>query len=93
MEENRKVPRPTIGDSAGQAVAAELRAEIGRQNLSFAALADRLEIGPARTAVDQRYVRRRLLGQIDLTLDDVQWFCVALDVPMSRILGVLGGDQ
>lgn len=80
--------QPQGSERAGQAVATALRAELARQNLSSADLANRLIADPAnpKTYMDPRYVRRRVTGQIPLTVDDVQWFAAALGVPMTDLL-------
>ena len=62
---------PTTPDLSG-AVAAELRAELGRQRVTVRALADKL--GRPRS-----WVQRRLSGEV-LTLDDLHLIATALDL-------------
>lgn len=90
MEQTTAV-RPTGSQRAGQAVATAIRAELARQNLTSADLAARLIADPQhpRTYMDPRYVRRRVTGAIPLTVDDVQWFAAALNIPMADLLAGL----
>lgn len=41
------------------------------------------------TPIDPRYVLRRVNGQVPLTVDDVQWFAAALNIPMGDLLAGL----
>ena len=84
-------PRPAAAERAGQAVATALRAELARQMLTPTDLAGRLVPDPdhSRTTIDPRYVLRRVNGQIPLTIDDVQWFAAALNIPMGDLLAGL----
>lgn len=60
------------GHGLAAAIAAELRAEKGRQRLSQRALADLI-------GRDQSYVSKRLNGQASLTLDEYVTLCQALN--------------
>ena len=84
-------PQPKGSERAGQSVATALRAELARQNLNATDLAGRLVPDPGKphTTIDPRYVRRRILGDIPLTVDDVQWFADALNIPMTDLLAGL----
>jgi transcriptional regulator with XRE-family HTH domain len=61
-------------------VAAEIRAEMGRQKLSQVELAKKL--GQA-----QPWVSRRVSGSASLDLDDLEAFAAALNVPTHKLLG------
>jgi transcriptional regulator with XRE-family HTH domain len=60
----------TLGDY----VAAQIRAEMGRQQISASALARILD-------VDDTWVGRRIRGKSAITIDDLEKFAKALDVP------------
>ena len=72
-----------VGHGLTEAIAAELRAEKGRQRLSQRALADLI-------GRDQSYVSKRLNGQASLTLDEYVTLCQALgcrpDEMLRRVL-------
>jgi transcriptional regulator with XRE-family HTH domain len=61
-------------------VAAEIRAEMARQNLSQMQVAARLGQG-------QPWVSRRIKGNASLDLDDLEAFAAALNVPTHSLLG------
>lgn len=61
-------------------MAAEIRAEMGRQKLSQVELAKKL--GQA-----QPWVSRRINGSASLDLDDLESFAAALNVPTHKLLG------
>lgn len=67
-------------------VAAEIRAEMGRQNLSQQQLA-------ARMGQAQPWVSRRIKGNASLDLDDLDAFAAALNVPLHRLLGWSDGAR
>lgn len=83
-----KAVQPTGDGRAGQVVATALRAELARQKLTPTDLAGRLVADGKhpRTPVDPRYVLRRANGQVPMTIDDVQWFAKALELPMNDLL-------
>lgn len=60
-------------------VAANLRAEVARQGLTQTALASRLNMS-------QQAVSRRLSGRHGLTVDDLQAFSEALDLPIEQLI-------
>jgi hypothetical protein len=91
MEPTTKVRRPTGDDRAGLAVAAALRIELARLGISATDLNDRLQDNDGNTP-DPRYVRRRLQGQTPLSIDDVQWFCGALGVPVAHVFQALNNN-
>jgi transcriptional regulator with XRE-family HTH domain len=61
-------------------VAAEIRAEMGRQSLTQMQLA-------ARMGQAQPWVSRRIRGGKVLDLDELEAFAAALNVPTHRLLG------
>jgi transcriptional regulator with XRE-family HTH domain len=65
-------------------VAAEIRAEMARQNLSQMQVAAKL--GQA-----QPWVSRRIKGSASLDLDDLEAFASALNVPTHKLLGWTDG--
>lgn len=67
-------------DSPTQRVAAELRAEMARQNRSRMDLADALGISHSAAS-------RRFDGSISLDVDELYRVAVWLSVPVSRFLG------
>lgn len=61
-------------------MAREIRAELGRQQLSNRRLAERL-------GVSYMWVSRRLsMGDVDLTFEDTQAIATALNVPIRQLL-------
>ena len=62
-----------------EAVVAEIRAEMGRQQRSARALAEQL-------GVSHIYLSRRFTGKVPLTLADVDRIAVALGVPASQFM-------
>lgn len=66
--------------SLTETVAAEIRAELGRQQTSAAELAKRL-------GVSGTYVWRRLNGQAALSTDDLERISDALGVSVTALLG------
>ncbi|MDG4796172.1 helix-turn-helix transcriptional regulator [Micromonospora sp. WMMD1082] len=62
-----------------QAVAAEIRAEMGRQQKSGRAVAEAM-------GVSHIYLSRRLTGKVSLTLADLEKVAAALGVPASTFL-------
>lgn len=72
--------RPSGGPS--QRIAAEIRAELGRQQLSNRRLA--MMIGGG---VSYAWVNRRISScDVDLTFEDVEKIAKALDVPVQRLV-------
>ena len=65
--------------SAAAFTAAELRAEVARQNITQQQLGDRM-------GVRQWWVSRRLTGDVPITVEDLVRFAAALGVPMSQFL-------
>jgi transcriptional regulator with XRE-family HTH domain len=82
------IPRPTGETTASQQVAARLRAAMAAKKLSAVEVARRMRDpwGLASDTVSSRWVQRRATGEMDLTLNDVQWLALALDVPMGDLL-------
>jgi transcriptional regulator with XRE-family HTH domain len=71
--------RDTPGaEEAGEAVAAEIRAELARQRRTQSALADRLGVSHA-------WVSRRLSGEVPLTIADVAQIAAGLGVEISSL--------
>lgn len=68
-----------MADKINDVAVREIRAEMARQGLSQAELADRLG-----WSVFQ--VGRRMRGQIALTLADLDAIAVALNVPMAQFM-------
>ena len=62
-------------------VAANLRAEVARQGLTQAAVAERVGIA-------QQGVSRRLSGRYAITVDDLEDFCTALDIAVAQAMGL-----
>jgi len=62
-----------------QAVVAEIRAEMGRQQKSGRAVAEAM-------GVSHIYLSRRLTGKVPLTLTDVDRIARALGVPAAKFL-------
>jgi transcriptional regulator with XRE-family HTH domain len=60
-------------------VVAELRAEMGRQELTNSAMAEKI-------GVSDMWVGRRIRGVIPMTIADLTLFADALDVPVSRLV-------
>lgn len=63
-----------------QRIAAEVRAEMGRQDVSQGQLAERL--GTHQTAVS-----RKLTGRFEFTVKDIEAYAAALGVPVDQLLG------
>lgn len=70
-----------MSQSTTSYVAAEIRAEMGRQNHDKAWLARRLD-------VSEMWVSRRLRGVTEFSADDVVRVAEALDVPAAQFLPV-----
>lgn len=66
----------TTGAKADLVVAAEIRAELGRQRITQAALADKL-------GVSRPYLSRRLSGETPLSVGDVAAIAELLGVAVS----------
>jgi len=62
--------------------AAELRAEMARQNVDVAELAE-------RTGKSTWWVTRRRTGQTSMTVADIHLIARALDIPPAQLLGAL----
>lgn len=60
-------------------VAAEIRAELGRQGITALEIAQRL-------SVSRSWMSYRLTGQQVIDLDDVEKIAAALGVPISQLL-------
>lgn len=58
-------------------IAAEVRAELARQNISRRGLARRM-------GVSNDYVARRIAGRIPISADDLRTIAFLLGVPISR---------
>jgi transcriptional regulator with XRE-family HTH domain len=69
---------PDTASLTGRALA-EIRAELGRQNLTRVDLANRL-------GVERNWVHYRLAGETSLRLVDVERIAEALHVPVGRFL-------
>jgi hypothetical protein len=65
---------------------AEIRAELGRQNMTRAGLADRL-------GVERNWIHYRLSGETSLRVDDVERIAAALGVPISQLLPTATTDS
>lgn len=63
----------------GLDVAGEVRAEMGRQSKNQSQLAREL-------GVTQAYVNRRLLGQVPITVDDLERIAAVLGVEVEQFL-------
>lgn len=63
------------------AVAANVRAELGRQNMSRAELARRLDVA-------EMWLSRRLTGRTPITVEDLGRIATALGVPAGSLLPV-----
>jgi transcriptional regulator with XRE-family HTH domain len=64
---------------ARETIAGEVRAELGRQNLSQTYVCARLKW-------TQPYLSRRLTGQVAFSTDDLEKIAEFLDVPVIRFL-------
>lgn len=72
-----------MGTSAfREAVAAEVRAEIARQNLTITDVADRA--GLARSTL-----HRKLRGGGAFNVDEIRWIADALDVSLTQLMPAL----
>jgi transcriptional regulator with XRE-family HTH domain len=82
------IPRPTGETTASQQVAARLRAVMAAKKLSAVEVARRMRDpwGLASDTLSPRWVQRRASGEMDMTLNDVQWLAEALDVPVNELL-------
>lgn len=67
------------------AIAAEIRAEMGRQSVNQSELARRIGEG-------QPWVNRRVKGDVALDFDDIERIASALDVPAGYLLDRLRGQ-
>lgn len=61
-------------------IAANVRAEVARQNLTQQQVADRIG------GVGQWWVSRRLTGDTTITAEDLARFAEALNVPVTQLL-------
>jgi transcriptional regulator with XRE-family HTH domain len=61
-------------------IAAEVRAEVARQQLTQQQLGERM-------GRPQHWISRRLTGDVPFTADELVTFAAALGVPVSRFLG------
>lgn len=68
-----------MGEDFTDRVAAEVRAELGRQRMSQEALA-------ARIGISQQALSRRLLGQYPFNTSELAKAAEALKVPVGRLL-------
>lgn len=59
-------------------VAANIRAAMATQKVSATALAGQL-------GCSARWLQRRVSGEAELTLNDVEWIAAGLDVPLSTL--------
>jgi len=75
----------TPGAEASQRVAAEIRAEMARQQMTQTTLAK--ELGVVR-----QWLYRRLSGETPLTIDDVANIAQALGVPASNFTDAVDRD-
>lgn len=73
---------PTLNAS----VAAEVRAELGRQQITQHQLAARLGWAPA-------LLSRRLTGRTPLRTDDIERIAQVLGVPLSQLIPVEGASR
>lgn len=64
-------------------VIAAIGAELGRQNMSKAALARRID-------VSEMCIHRRLKGEVEFTLSEVEAIAEVLNVPLEKLIG---GDR
>jgi transcriptional regulator with XRE-family HTH domain len=69
----------------GQSIAAEVRAELARQQITQAELAARLE-------TDQAIISRKLTGRSIFTTRDLERWAAALGVPVTNFLPEPAGD-
>lgn len=69
---------PDTGSLTARALA-EIRAELGRQDLTRQQLAERL-------GVERMWVYYRLSGETSLRVDDVERIAAALGVPVTQLL-------
>jgi len=87
MDTTERMHRPDYPGNANERVAATIRAEMAKRQISTTELGDRLRAsGPFDTPVDPRFLRRRLSSTIELTITDVQWIALALNVPLADLL-------
>ena len=70
-----------VANRLTQRVAAEIRAELGRQNLTGKRLAELL-------GVSHSWVSYRLTGQQTIDFDDIEQIAAALDVQVAQLLPV-----
>lgn len=73
--------KPPKSRTLSQRVAAEIRAEMGRQEINNAALAELL-------GVSEMWVSRKKRGLTPLTLPEVEQIAEVLEVPVAALLGV-----
>ncbi len=71
-----------------------LRAVMAAKKLSAVEVARRMRDpwGLASDHIGARWVQRRASGEMDMTVNDVQWLARALDVPMGDLLDQLVTD-
>lgn len=75
-----------VTGSLNQTAAAEIRAEMGRQQLTHRELARRLDWNHVSLG-------RRLKGTSPLSLDELDHIAAALNVPMQQLLGPATGQE
>lgn len=74
--EDGTIERPT---AYAADVAAKIRATMAVQKVSSNKLAGKL-------GCSARWLQRRVSGEAELTLNDVEWIALGLDVPLSDLL-------
>lgn len=73
-------PTTSTAESVSAGFLAELRAEMGRQQISQAQLAERVDVNPV-------WLHRRMTGTVALTLDDAARLAAPLGVSVVDLLG------
>jgi transcriptional regulator with XRE-family HTH domain len=79
---NQSSTAPTLTERA----AAEIRAELGRQNISRTELARRM-------GVERMWLYHRLSGSTLLRVDDIERIAAALGVPVAQLLPAEDGAR
>lgn len=74
--EDGTIARPT---AYAVDVATKIRATMAAHKVSATALAGKL-------GCSARWLQRRVSGEAELTLNDVEWIALGLDVPLSDLL-------
>lgn len=72
---------PGMRSTYSDRVAAEVRAELGRQHKTQRELAEAL-------GVSQVFVSRRLRGEVAFSLEELERIAEALDVPIIRLMAL-----